>query len=458
MSTRDAADRMRAALADLRGELQLPESFPPTALAEADAAIAAHRMPATDLTDVAFATIDPEGATDLDQAFAIERDGGGWHVHYAIADLPSFVAPGGALDTEARMRGLTLYAADGRIPLHPPVISERAASLLPGEDRAAFVWDLALDAAGAVTGASVGRARVRSRRQWSYEEAHASPAEMALLREVGEARLAQESARGGASLAIPEILVVPDGDGFALRRRVVRPVESWNAQLSLLTGMVAARLMLDGGIGILRTMPPADPEAVADFRRRTAVLGTPWRDDEHYGDFLRRLDPDDPRHLAIRHAAASLFRGAAYRAFDGEPPEETVQAAIGAPYAHVTAPLRRLVDRFGLEVCAALSAGTPVPDGVRAALPDLPSLMGRAASTSGRLDRRTVDIVEAGVLAPHVGETFTGIAVTESAVQLDDPAVETAVDGPVTPGEVVRLRLESVDIPAGEVRFAVSGS
>ena len=54
------------------------------------------------------------GEVDLDQAFAIERDGSGWIVFYAIADVPAFVTPGGAIDTEARLRGQTVYECVGR--------------------------------------------------------------------------------------------------------------------------------------------------------------------------------------------------------------------------------------------------------------------------------------------------------------------------------------------------------
>jgi len=455
--TREAATAdLAAALAALRTELALPEGFPAEVLTEAERAVAAHVPPALDLTGIPFLTIDPAGATDLDQALAIEADGDGWRVFYAIADLPSFVAPGGAIDAEARLRGQTLYAADGRIPLHPPVISEDAASLLPDRERAAFVWEFALDSTGETTSVRVRRARVRSRRQWSYEDAQAAldtEPVFGMLREVGEARLALESARGGASLAIPELLVERDGAGYRLERRVLTPVESWNAQISLLTGMAAARMMLDAGIGILRTMPPAEPDAIERFRRQTIALGTPWPAEEHYGDYLTRLASDDPRQLAIRHAAASLFRGATYRAFDGEPPEEAVQSAIGAPYTHVTAPLRRLVDRFALEVCVALSAGTEVPGWVREALPELPSRMSRSAATAGRLDRRTLDTVEAAVLAPHVGEEFDAIAITDSTIQLAEPAVEAPCDGAPRPGAEVRVRLAAADIPTGVVEF-----
>lgn len=456
--TREAGSDLAAALAAIRTELGLPTGFPPAVEQEAASAAASPVLPELDLTDIPFLTIDPAGSTDLDQALAIEREGSGWRVFYAIADLPAFVTPGGAIDAEARLRGQTLYAADGRIPLHPPVISEGAASLLPDVVRGAYVWEIVLDAAGRETSVRVRLARVRSRRQWSYPEAQeavGSDATMGMLRDVGEARLVLESERGGASLATPEILVVRTADGYGLERREQLPVESWNAQLSLLTGMAAARMMLDGGIGVLRTMPPAEPDAITRFRRQTLALGIPWTGDEAYGDYLRRLPLDEPAALAIRHAAAGLFRGASYRAFDGEPPDDTLQAAIGAPYAHVTAPLRRLVDRFGLEVCRALSAGEGVPSWVREALPELPSAMGHSASTSGRLDRRSLDTVEAALLAPHLGAEFDAVALSDSTVQLVDPAVEAAVDGAPEPGTAVRVRLTAADVPSGAVRFAV---
>lgn len=459
LSREAAQPDLVAALGAIRADLDLPTGFTPEVEAEAARAVEAYRLPDLDLTDIPFVTIDPAGSTDLDQALAIERDGAGWRVFYAIADLPGFVSPGGAIDAESRERGQTLYAADGRIPLHPVAISEGAASLLPDVGRGAFVWEFGLDAAGQETSVEVRLARVRSRRQWTYEEAQAavdSDPMLGMLRGVGEALTARESARGGASLSTPEILVVRDHHEYRLKRRVVLPVATWNAQLSLLTGMAAARMMLDAGVGILRTMPPAEPEAIEHFRLQTVALGTPWGPEERYGDYLRRLDTDDPRQIAIRHAAASLFRGASYAAFDGASPAETLQSAIGAPYAHVTAPLRRLVDRFGLEVCAAVSDGTEVPAWVRAALPELPAAMSHSANTAGRLSRRTLDTVEAAVLAPHVGEEFDALAITDGTVQLTEPAVEAPCDGDLAPGTPERVRLIEADIATGTVRFRLT--
>ncbi len=162
-----AQQKLALALANLLTEFKLPQRFSEEVLAEVSAAIAAHRLPELDLTAQPFLSIDPPGSMDLDQAMFLERFTGphpvpdaaagpnaaadptpSYLVHYAIADVPSFVPPAGALDSETRHRGQTVYTPDGRVPLHPALLSEDAASLLPGRIRSAFVWRIALDAAG----------------------------------------------------------------------------------------------------------------------------------------------------------------------------------------------------------------------------------------------------------------------------------------------------------------------
>jgi exoribonuclease R len=154
----------------LRRELKLPGEFPAEAMAEADSAAHGVPMPAVDRTDVPFVTIDPATSLDLDQAMHLERrSGGGFRVRYAIADVASFVRPGGPLEAETWVRGQTIYLPDGRIPLHPPVLSEGAVSLFPDVDRAAVVWTIDLDADGGIAAVTLERARVRSRAKLDYE-------------------------------------------------------------------------------------------------------------------------------------------------------------------------------------------------------------------------------------------------------------------------------------------------
>ncbi|MDQ0619650.1 RNB domain-containing ribonuclease [Arthrobacter globiformis] len=493
-SVHEQTNALEEALSALRTELELPGEFPEDVLKEAEAAIADRQFPALDLTGVDFLTIDPPSSTDLDQALFIERLGEGYRILYAIADVPSFVQPGGAIDAETRRRGQTFYAPDGRIPLHPEVISENAGSLLAGQLCSAFVWEFELDAAAEVASVLVRRAMVRSRAKLNYKgvqaelDAGTAPPMLQLLCEVGCKRVDLERARGGASLNMPEqeIVQLPDG-GYRIVAVPQLPVEDWNAQISLMTGMAAASLMLNGKVGILRTMPAPDERSLSHFKRQTHALGKPWDGQESYGEYLRTLDPTDHRQLAILHAAGMLFRGAGYTHFDGTVPEDAVQSAIGTAYAHTTAPLRRLVDRFVLVICEALSNNRPVPAWAREALPSLPEIMAYSDQLAGRMERLALDTVEAALLINHIGQEFDAVVISGSkpakngngngagsgngngngkvngkgtngsgpsgVVQIAEPAVTARCAGEMEPGTRVRVRLVSSDIASREIHL-----
>lgn len=473
----DSSDQLAASLAALRTELELPGAYPSEAEDEAREAVQKLELPPRSLVDVPFVTIDPATSTDLDQALFIERTDAGYKVLYAIADVPSFVAPGGALDAETRRRGQTFYAPDGRIPLHPEVISEQAGSLLAEQDCSAFVWDFELDRDAEVVSTSVARATVRSRAKLSYKGAQEqidsgdAPEVLRLLKEVGLKRVDLERKRGGASLNMPEqeIVQVTDGD-YRIVAAPSLPIEDWNAQISLMTGMAAAQLMLDGKVGILRTMPAPDERSLLHFKRQTQALGKPWDGEVTYGEYLRTLDATDPKQLAILHSAGTLFRGAGYTPFDGEVPEDVIQSAIGAPYAHTTAPLRRLIDRFVLVICEALSNGREIPAWAREALPGLPEIMAASDSLAGRLERMALDTVEAALVANHVGQEFDAVVISGSkpsngngngngpygTVQVAEPAVTARCDGELESGTQVRVRLVKADIASREIRFALA--
>ena len=460
------ADRLAEGFDRIRREMRVPGPHPPEA--EAEALAAAARGPARggrrDARDLDLVTIDPPGARDLDQAVLVERRGDGFRVRYAIADVASLVAPGGAVDAAARGRGVTVYMPDRRSPLHPDPIGEGAASLLPGVERPALLWTIDLDREGREGSVAVERAIVRSRRALSYEEAQSAidgggDAGLAALRDVGRLRLAREAERGGVSLTTPVQEVVRDGDGYALRFEAPLPVEDWNAQISLLTGICAARLMAEGGIGLFRTLAPADPRALEGLRHSARALGVSWPERVAYADVVRGLDPSRPGDAAFAVRAARTAGAAGYAAWDaraegaGEPPRH---AAIAAPYAHVTAPIRRLADRVAGEVALALAGGAAPPAWALDALPAMPEIMRATAARARAAERAALDYVEAVVLAPRVGETFRAVVVNvrdgRPLVQIADPAVLAALDGEGPgPGDEVNVRLTAVDPDARRV-------
>ncbi len=441
----------------LRAELEVPGEFPPEALAEAEAAARAPRLPELDRTDLPMVTIDPPGSRDLDQALHLARTATGFRVSYAIADVGAFVQPGGALDAEVHARGVTLYAPDARVPLHPPVLGEDAASLLPDVVRPALLWELDLDAEGTLVGTDVRRALVRSTARLDYATVQAalddgSASEvLVLLREVGLLREQQARDRGAVDLPTPSQEVEVDGhDRPTLVWRAQLPAEGWNAQISLLTGAAAAALMLDAGVGLLRTLPPAAPEDVEALRRSATALGVDWPEGATYGAVVSGLDPHEPTHAALLVLATRLLRGAGYTAFDGGRPEQPLHSAVALPYAHCTAPLRRLADRHVGEACVALAAGEPVPAWVRDALPRLPEVMAGATRRAGALERAVVDGAEALVLSARRGERFAAVVVEtgedHGAVQLQDPPVRARCEGADLPlGERIEVELVTAD-------------
>src|SRR5690349_1223339 len=113
--------QLRAGIEQIQQEQHLSPDFPADVLRTAEKAAASPRLPDLDRTDVELLTIDPVGSMDLDQAMHLERDGDGYVVHYAIADVMGFVSPGDPVDVESHERGESLYGADSKIPLHPQV-------------------------------------------------------------------------------------------------------------------------------------------------------------------------------------------------------------------------------------------------------------------------------------------------------------------------------------------------
>jgi len=468
-------DVLRAGFQAVRDEQGVPISFPDDVLAEAESIAQAPQPPATpdastrrDECDLPFVTIDPAGSTDLDQAVFIEHRGTGYRVHYAIADVASFVSPGGALDLEAHRRGVTLYSPDLRTSLHPPVLSEGAASLLPDVVRPSVLWRIDLDSAGQPVEVDVERALVRSTAKLSYGQVQraidggTADESLVCLREVGLLRQEREVDRGGIDVRVPDQEIEDDGPGYRLAMRAPHPVESWNAQISLLTGMSAARMMLDAGVGIVRTMPPPATEDYERLRRTAAGLGIDWPVTMSYAELVRDLDPRTPAHAAFLNLVTILLRSAGYtqvlRPVGDDEPDVLRHAAVGAAYAHVTAPLRRLVDRYAAECCLSIAGGIPVPDWVLAGLPALPDEMRGADQRARALDRACVDLVESVLLESHVGEEYQAVVVDErkdyDVVQLHWPAVRAHVKGGgLGLGRRVTLRLLSADPTRRRVEF-----
>lgn len=475
---------IEAAFARRREALGVRTSFPDEVLRAADEA--ARRDPAaapgrTDLTGVPFVTVDPPGSRDLDQALRIERAGDGFRVWYAIADVGFWVDRGGPVEAEAWLRGVTFYAPDCRQTLYPPALSEGAASLLPGAVKPAIVFTFELDARAEIVSSRVERAVVRSRAQLTYQqvlEEVESGAErfrgepwadsLPALKAFGELRREREVERGGVSLPILTQhvqRVAAARLGYQLEYEQPSASEDWNSQVSLLTGHATAVKMIEAKVGILRLLPPAEDAAVGTFRRVARALGFAWPPAMTYAQFIRSLDLSNPAVGPLVWQAKRVSHGADYVAFDGEVPPDPLHHALAMVYAHCTAPLRRLADRYVLDLVADLEAGRQPSPEERAVLPRVAKVMNEAETREGRLERAVVDVAEAWLLRDRVGERFTatvlGMHDGKVEVQIENPPVRAeAKRGEqarwLDLGETVQAELTGVQVEEGKTFFELA--
>jgi len=438
----------------IRREFELPEGFPPEVEAEAErVATTPADASRVDLRDLPFVTIDPPGSMDLDQAMLLERLGDGYLVRYAIADVGAFVPRDSALEREAWSRGQTVYCPDTKVPLYPPALSEGAASLLPEQDRPAIVFVVELDARGCPVSARIERALVRSHQRFAYGEG-----EVPLLEEIGKLRMERARERGAVLLNDPAQTVRPDPAapcGFTLEFERRLPDEDWNAEISILAGMTAAQMMAERRVGLLRTMEGPDEYRVQRLRVTAHGLGVEWPGDEPFERFVMRLDPSKPREAALLEEAHDVMGRAGYLAFDGDVPEGAEHSGIGARYAHTTAPLRRLADRYVLDTLAGR------PD--REALKRLPEVMAEAGGRAARVERACVDATEARLLEHRIGERFSAVALENdkrgTVIRIAEPIPVRArlhADPPPDEGAVLEVELVRADPKSRSLEFRLA--
>jgi exoribonuclease R len=447
-TVRDPQRLLTDGLAAIRQQFRVPDSFPPEVLAAAETA--AQRAPGehADWTERSFVTLDPASSTDLDQAFAIEAAGGDLLLHYAIADVAWFVRDGDAVDAEAWKRGATTYLPDGKAGLHPPALGERAASLLPAGPRPAIVLTVRIAPDGAAKLDGAARALIRSRAKLAYETVRDDelPAGFA---EIARRIEAAENARGAGRVDPPEQEVETDRTGrFTLRFRPQLPSERRNAALSLAANLAVADALLAAHTGLFRVMAPPDAHATERLRRTARAFHMNWPQAMPLAQFEKRLDPHDPRAAAFMLAVRRAGNGASYVPWRRE--ETPWHAAMAATYAHCTAPLRRLADRYVLLAALAVANGRPVPGSVSDAFDRLPAAMAGADGRDGQIERAVIDLAEVALLANHEGKIFpavvTDLGESGARIQLSDlPVVARTKAHGVLPGAAIRVKLLAAD-------------
>lgn len=408
----------------------IPHVFPDDVLNQAKAVTPPPVGARTDLRAIPLITIDPADARDHDDAIFAEADNdpgnpGGWHIIVAIADVAHYVSPGSALDCEARKRGNSCYFPDRVVPMLPEELSAGLCSLKPGEDRAAMVVHIWLDAQGHKRRHRFERAMINSHANLTYTQAQraldgmvdeaAGPLLDSVLKPLEGAfgaLMAARERRQPLDLDMPERRIELDDAGrvtaIALRERLTthRIVE----EFMILANVCAAETLEKHRMPHLYRIHEEPPMDKLETLR----------------DFLSTLDLSLTRGAVMQ---PRLFNGILTQV-EGSPHERLVnevvlrsqtQAYYGADnrghfglalprYSHFTSPIRRYADLIvhrGL--IRALKLGKDgLTDDEMENLDDTGEHISATERRAMAAERDSTDRYLAAYLTDRVGQTFKG--------------------------------------------------
>ncbi len=250
------------------------------------------------------------------------------------------------------------------------------------------------------------RAVVHSRAKLAYETVQQADLPDALA-ELARRITAAEEARGAGRIEPPEQVVNATPRGYEITYRPRLKSEDDNAAMSLATNLAVADALLAAGTGLFRIMPEPDRRAEQRVRHTARALGIDWPAEMNLRDFQRGLDSSSPKSAALLLAIRRAGGGASYVPYiAGQRPWHS---AMAATYAHATAPLRRLADRYVVMAALAVANGQPVPDHVREAFPRLPTVMEHADDKASQIERAVIDLAETALLSGQVQRTFAAV-------------------------------------------------
>lgn len=337
----------------------------------------------SDLTSLAFVTIDNEDSRDLDQAVYIARRDEGYRVAYALADASFYIRPDSTLFAEALQRGTTYYTPVLAAAMLPTALSEGLISLNPGVLRRSLVFDMSLDENAVVLDCKIVRAKIQSRAQLSYAgvqqwldsneaDSQSYHASLRLLRDVGTKLIAAGEARGIISFdrTEPHIHVSDPPAQLQASLRTRYDTERYNEQISLLCNMQGAELLLGfSGVtdvmqAIYRVHEAPLSKSLGKLKNTLSALADNcdnpdswrWKNGQSLATYVAQL-PDDPAHQRrVRAIQRQIMQAQRGSTFTPEPGEH--HALKACSYARFSSPMREIVGIFThKELLEALDGG-----------------------------------------------------------------------------------------------------
>jgi ribonuclease R len=405
----------------------------------------------TDLREMPLVTIDGEDSMDFDDAVYCEpAQHGGWRLVVAIADVSHYVAPGTALDAEARERGNSCYFPGRVLPMLPEELSNGLCSINPDVDRLCMVCDMDIDKKGELQDYRFYTGVMRSHARMTYNKVNAIVVERdgPLCKEYDAVRphlenlytlfkilLACREKRGAIDFDTTETRIV-----FGESRKIDRIVPTVRndahrliEECMLMANVATARFLSAAKIPALyRDHDQPKSEKLIALREFLGELGLNLKgadkpEARDYGELLASIKDRPDAHLIQTVMLRSMSR-AVYS------PENKGHFGLAFDaYAHFTSPIRRYPDLLVHRAIRHVISGKPV-DEFRYSTEDMLLLGEHCSMTERRADeatRNAMDWLKCEFMMDKVGERFEGVISSVTGfgifVELKDIYVEGLV-------------------------------
>lgn len=405
---------------------KLPHQFSPAALSQAES-IPKLVQPADyqgriDLREMALITIDGETARDFDDAVFAEKQGAGWRLVVAIADVSFYVKPDDALDKDAFERGNSVYFPRRVIPMLPEALSNGLCSLNPDVERLCMVCDMQIDAFGVVKQYKFYPSVMRSKARMTYtkvaemlenpqgetaqEYAHVMPHAQNLYA-LFKLMLTQREKRGAIEFESIETMMMFDDNGKIER---IVPVSRNDAHKLIEECMLAANVCAADFLksrehaALYRIHEGPTPEKLEALRTFMGEVGFGVGGGEkpHAKDYSKLMQQikDRPDAQLLQTVLLRSMQQAVYS------PDNVGHFGLAyEAYTHFTSPIRRYPD---LLIHRAIKA---VVNGEKYNAKDWNTLGAHCSMTERRADDATRDVnnwLKCYFMQDKIGEVFEG--------------------------------------------------
>lgn len=416
-----------------------------------------HRM---DLRGIPIFTIDSAETKDIDDAISLMKlNDGGYELGVHIADVSHYVKPDTALDKEAFERATSIYYADKVIPMLPKQLSNGICSLNEDETRLAFSCLMQLDEAGNIRQYRFVKTVIRSRVKGVYKEINALlegsedaalqekyaavAAQLPVMQELYEKRLALRKARGGMDIESSEAKLVLDEKGRCVdvvkRDRGVS--ECMIEEFMLLANQCAANAGRVHKVPFLYRIHEA-PDAER-LEKLMTMLKACALDVRFKGETPTQLElaalldktRGEPIQIPVHTGILRSMQKAKY-----SPEPKGHFGLVLADYAHFTSPIRRYPDLAIHRILSDMLLGKSAQE----LTTEYQDFAARACEQSSRqevdaqrIERDVEDCYKAECMSAHLGETYTGTVsgITPRGVFV---ALDNSVEGFVPAAELCK--------------------